>query len=41
MRKGVKSNKAVGFLTQYSGVCFLNKHPCEVIPTTSFIIAAF
>ena len=33
--------ETVGFLTQYSGVCFLNKHPWEVMPTTSFIIAAF
>ena len=26
---------------QYSGVCFLNKQPCGVMPTNSFMTAAF
>ena len=28
-------------LNQYSGVCFLNKHPCGVMPTISLMTAAF
>ena len=28
-------------LLQYSGVCFLNKHPCGVMPTTSLMTPAF
>ena len=26
---------------QYSGVCFLNKHPCGVMPAMSLMTAAF
>ena len=33
--------RSVGFLTQYSGVCFLNKHPCGVMPATSLMTTAF